>query len=331
MSGGRRRPSVTTIPGRADSAPRPGDGRVPGAAGLTRREVLIGGGGLALAAAVGLDLEHGRLTAALERSLTHFQGGHVPPPSGASVLYRAFHSRVLGHAVDYGVALPPGVAVGTPLPVCFCLPGRGGGPASVLGAGLHMADFLGEVTRGSDRPFALASVAGGQSYWHRRASGEDCMAMLVEEFVPLCLRRYRLGGSRARRAAMGWSMGGYGVLLAAETYPGLLSAVVATAPAVWPTYEDMMNGPRDAFDSAADFAAHDVIGHADRLAGTPVLVECGTADPFYPFVRQLCQRLPAGDHYRYSFGSHANAYWRSLEPAALRFVARHLGLRPSAP
>jgi len=293
--------------------------------GLTRREVLIGGGGLALAAALGLGLERSRLSPAIGRYLARFQSGHVPPPAGGALLYRSFHSKVLGQAVDYGIAVPRGTALGTPLPVCFCLPGRGGGPADVLGGGLHMADFLGEVTAGSSRPFALASVAGGQSYWHRRASGEDRMAMLMEEFMPLCERRYHLGGSRARRAAMGWSMGGYGVLLAAETYPDLLSAVVATAPAVWPTYQDMMNGPGDAFDSAADFAAHDVIGHADRLAGTPLLVECGTVDPFYPFVRQLCQRLPAGDHYRFSFGSHANAYWRSLEPAALRFVARHLG------
>jgi hypothetical protein len=40
-----------------------------------------------------------------------------------------------------------------------------------------------------------------------------------------------------------------------------------------------MNGPRDVFDSPADFAAHDVIGHAQRLTDTPRLVECDTADP----------------------------------------------------
>jgi enterochelin esterase-like enzyme len=317
------------------STPRSADQRSPqvdedrsrtAEAGLTRREVLLGGGALALAAAVAAALEHGRLVAAIERQATRLQGSHVTSSSGSTVVYRRFHSAMLGQAVDYGIALPPGVALGTALPVCFCLPGRGGGPDSVLGSGLCMADFLGEVVRGSTRPFALAAVAGGQTYWHRRASGEDRMAMLVEEFIPLCARRYHLGGSRARRAAMGWSMGGYGVLLAAETYPRLFSAVVATAPAVWPTYQDMMNGPRDAFDSAADFAAHNVIGHAQRLAGTPLLVECGTADPFYPFVRDLCQALPAGVHHKFSFGTHANAYWRGLEPAALRFIARHLGV-----
>ena len=295
--------------------------------GLTRREVLLGGGGLALVAlAAAAGLEHGRLTDTVERLAARFQGGHVPPPSGSTVTYRTFHSSVLGKSVPYGLALPAGVGTGTPLPVCFCLPGRGGGPDSILGSGLAMADFLGEVVQGSAKPFALAAVDGGQSYWHRRASGEDRLAMLTQEFIPLCEHRYHLGGERSRRAAMGWSMGGYGVLLAAETYPHLFSSVVATAPAIWPSYQDMMNGPGDAFDSAADFAAHDVIGHASRLAGTPLLIECGTVDPFYPYVRDLCATLPAGSHYRFSFGGHANPYWRSLEPAALRFVARHLGV-----
>jgi len=199
----------------------------------------------------------------------------------------------------------------------------GGGPRSVID---FLAGYLSEIVRDGARPFALASVDGGQSYWHRRAGGEDRMAMLMSEFLPLCEGRYGLGGSRARRAGMGWSMGGYGVLLAAETRPHLFSSVVATSPAIWPTYQDMMNGPRDAFDSAADFAAHDVIGHAARLAGTPLLVDCGTADPFYPFVRDLCAVLPAGAHHHYLPGAgHDFASWSRFQPAALRFVARHFG------
>ena len=148
--------------------------------------------------------------------------------------------------------------------------------------------------------------------------------MLIDEFIPLCERRYQLGGSRSHRAAMGWSMGGYGVLLAAETYRRLFAAAVATGPAVWPSYAAMMEGPRDAFDNAADFAAHDVIGHAALLAGTPLLVECGTADPFYPYVRDLCAVLPATARHQFSYGGHSYLYWRTLEPAALEFVARHL-------
>ena len=55
----------------------------------------------------------------------------------------------------------------------------------------------------------------------------------------------------------------------------VFAAVVAVSPAVWTSYEAMMLGPRDAFDDAADFARHDVIAHADRLAGTDLLARLG--------------------------------------------------------
>jgi enterochelin esterase-like enzyme len=310
------RPPETADPG--DFRRRPPRRRGRGGHGsgpLTRRELLLGGSALLVLAAIET-VEHVRTGSGI-------LGGHHAQHSRATVVYRSFHSRVLGHDVAYGIAWPPGVSPGSPLPVCFGLPGRGAGPGSVIG---FLTGFLAEIVDGGARPFALASVDGGQSYWHRRASGEDRMAMLISEFVPLCERSYQLGGSRSRRAGAGWSMGGYGVLLADETYPDLFSSVVATSPAIWPTYQDMMNGPRDAFDSAADFAAHDVIGHAQRLAGTPLLVECGTADPFYPFVRDLCAVLPAGARYRFlPGGGHDFASWRKFQPAALRFTARHFG------
>ena len=291
---------------------------------LTRRELLLGGAGVCVALAAGAVVERGRMVGEVERLLARSEHSLVAPHSGTTVAYRSFRSRALGKEVAYGIAWPPGARAGEPLPVCFCLPGRGGGPQSILGAQLPFADYLSEAVKDTGKPFALAAIDGGQSYWHQRADGEDRMAMLIEEFIPLCERRYYLGGGRSRRAAMGWSMGGYGVLLAAETYRRLFAAVVAESPAVWPSYAAMMAGPRDAFDSAADFAVHDVIGHAALLAGTPLLVECGTVDPFYPYVRDLCAVLPAGAHCRFSFGGHNYLYWRTLEPAALEFVARHL-------
>ena len=291
--------------------------------GLTRRQVLLGAGDLVAAGVAGAAwAEHARVERAVERFIAERQGGHVPPASDALVAYHSFPSKVLGHDVAYGIALPPGIELGTRLPVAFCLPGRGGGPSSVFD-GLRLPDFLAQVVSGGARPFALAAVDGGVSYWHRRASGEDRMAMLIDEFIPLCRREFDLGGGKARRAGMGWSMGGYGVLLAAETYPRLFASVTAGAPAIWPSYRDMMNGPGDAFDSAADFAGHDVIGHAARLAGTPVRIDCGTADPFYPFVQRLDPALPAGDTVHYGFGAHTTAFWRTVAAQQLRFVARH--------
>src|SRR6185312_15644362 len=80
----------------------------------------------------------------------------------------------------------------------------------------------------------LPVVDGGESYWHARTDGEDRMVMLETEFLPLLEREFGLGG--AGRVIAGWSMGGYGALLAAGRDPGGWSGVAVASPAVWPTF-----------------------------------------------------------------------------------------------
>jgi S-formylglutathione hydrolase FrmB len=178
------------------------------------------------------------------------------------------------------------------------------------------------VGDGDVAPFALAAVVVGESYWHPHASGEDRLAMLLDEFVPQCAERHRLG--ERRRAIIGWSMGGYGALLAAETRPELFAAVVAVGPAVWTSYDDTRRGPGDAFDYPADFARHDVIAHADRLAGVSVRVDCGTEDGFWGYVTHLTAVLPEPAAGGFSAGDHGGGYWRKVAPAEVEFVGQAL-------
>jgi pimeloyl-ACP methyl ester carboxylesterase len=139
-------------------------------------------------------------------------------------------------------------------------------------------DFLAEaVATGSVAPFALASVDGGASYWHRRTTGEDRMAMLLRDFLPMLADRHGL--DRGPVALVGWSMGGYGAILGAEEHPERFVAVAAASPAIFRTYDEMLAGAGDAFDSPEDFSRHDVIANAARLAGIPVRVDCGTRRP----------------------------------------------------
>src|SRR5258708_38946511 len=96
----------------------------------------------------------------------------------------------------------------------------------------------------------VAAVDGGpDSYWHRRADGSDAMAMLLKEFVPLV--RARVGP--LPQALTGWSMGGYGALLAAERASRQFQAVSVASPAL-----GLAPGapPPGAFDSPADFPAN---------------------------------------------------------------------------
>lgn len=288
--------------------------------GITRRGFLVGSGLVAAAA-----LAFGGAAAydtPLHDWLARLVGegasvGSTPTHKGVTVVSSTLRSRTVAGPVHYGIAWPPGSKPGTALPVVYALPGRGGGPP------MGFADFVAEaVERGRVPPFAVAGVDGGVSYWHRRVSGEDRMAMLLHEFMPLCRERYGLGDSRHRRALIGWSMGAYGAVLAAETHPELFTAVVACAPAVWTSYQAMKAGPGDAFDSPADFAAHDVIAGAARLAGLQVRIDCGRSDPFWGYVTHLKAALTKPAAGVYEPGGHDAATFRSVAPAEALFLGK---------
>jgi S-formylglutathione hydrolase FrmB len=289
-----------------------------GEAGVTRRGFLVAAGFAAAVLAVG--------AAAYRRApwpdwlgdAGERLGVDLP---GASAVTRDFtlRSRYVDEPVGYSIAWPPGCEAGDPLPVCFALPGRGGGPP--MGFADHVAAA---VRRDESPPYAVVGVDGGVSYWHRRETGEDRLSMLLRELVPLCARRYKLGGGGRRRAIIGWSMGAYGALLSAQTQPGLFAAVVAVSPAVWTSYDAMMLGPQDAFDDAADFARHDVIGHADRLAGVNLRIDCGKQDPFYGYVTHLTAALPEPAAGGFSKGGHDHEYASRVAPAEARFIGRAL-------
>lgn len=202
-------------------------------------------------------------------------------------------------------------------------PGNGQRPRAIvyclhcMGGDHRMAfDRIGvpEVAASMGLPVAVAAVDGGpDSYWHRRSDGSDALAMLLEEFVPLV--RARVGP--LPQALMGWSMGGYGALLAAERTPGRFRAVSPASPALWLTPGDTAPG---AFDGPADFYANDVFTRAGRLRAMTVALFCGTGDPFYQATRHLAGLMDFPHQASFGPGFHDDAYWRSVAPAQLRAI-----------
>jgi enterochelin esterase-like enzyme len=240
----------------------------------------------------------------------------LPPASGIPVVRRTLRSRAVGGPVGYAVAVPPGAGAARPLPVCLCLPGRGGTGAGTL-ASLRVPDALAEVVAARGvRPFALVGVDGGESYWHPRAGGEDRLAMLLDELLPALAGDLGLGPPRA---VMGW----YGAVLA-ETRPRAFRAVVASSPAVWVSREDQADAVPDAFDGDEDFRAHDVIAGAGRLRGLAVRIDCGSEDPFAEAARVLAAACPTRPVGGIEVGCHDDATWRRVLPDQLAFVGRAL-------
>ena len=151
------------------------------------------------------------------------------------------------------------------------------------------------------------------------------MSMLMNEFVPMVSNRWSLGVSRGQRAIMGWSMGGYGAILMSERFPRSFCAVAAASPAIWTSYNAMMLGPADAFDSPAQFTKYDVIVRADALSGTAVRVDCGLQDGFYPYVKSFVDSLPKPPAGSFIPGGHDAQTWLKMAPGQVRFLGASFG------
>lgn len=235
------------------------------------------------------------------------------PASGARIFTGTMASRYMKAKVKWCYSLPAHQA---PQAIVLSLYGKGGDQGSAFLA-LHLPDMAAYV----GAPLAIASAFGGRdSYWHKRANGTDAHAMLVDEFVPL-LRR-RMGDLPL--CLQGNSMGGYGVLLAAEkgaraNGTNMFKGVAAASPALWENPGDTAPG---AFDSAADFDANDVFADVAALRTLRVRLDCGTFDPFYQATSDLSQAMnwPHVCVFRPRAG-HNMGYWRAVAPAQMRFLA----------
>lgn len=256
---------------------------------ISRRELLRGAVALGAAAALA-----GRYQAFAAQNPERPPG---TPAGDERVEWR--HSEARGADVEFYTAVPAGHGDGRGLPVCLILHGASATAASYpkFGFGRFLSDAM---SRGA-APFVLAGATGGRLAWE--PSGADDPQRMVHEEIPAwCGER---GFDTGRLAAWGWSMGGYGVLRLAETFPGFVRAIAAFSPAVSP-------GDRS-------FAS------AQALQGTKVGLWCGLQDSFYDDVRELEKQLPeppqAGG---YEDGGHSRRYWNRITPAAFDFIAATL-------
>jgi S-formylglutathione hydrolase FrmB len=294
---------------------------------VSRRAFVVGGAGLgAVAAAGGLGavLVEERVLpgkVSLDRAIGRCGSPPDAPATPGVVRARTFRSRRRGTGVTAAVVLPAGVTSPRGLPVAVALHGNGGTGESAA-RGLRLDRYLTDAvrTRGTP-PFVLVAVDGGaNTYWHRRANGDDPIAMITDELLPLLARQ---GARTDRFGVIGWSMGGYGALVLAESVGApRIAAAVASSPAIFPSYDDARRTNHQAFDGPADFARHDVFANLGGMKGVPAWVDCGTSDPFAPMAERLRARLrPAGAMGR---GCHDGAFWLRRLPPQLDFLGARL-------
>ncbi|XTP33864.1 alpha/beta hydrolase [Mycobacterium sp. TJFP1] len=224
----------------------------------------------------------------------------------------SFASAARGGAVtNWVIARPPDQTA--PLRPVILLHGKDSSAEMVMSMGVER--FLADAVRAGLPPFAMAAVDGGNGYWHRRASGDDPGAMVLDEFLPLLATQ---GLDTSRVAFLGWSMGGYGaMLLGSRLGAGRTAAITAVSPALWTSPGAAAPG---AFDGAADYEANSVWGLA-ALNGIPLRIDCGFDDPFYSATEQFIAQLstpPAGG---FSPGGHNAAFWSSQLTSEMTWAA----------
>lgn len=181
--------------------------------------------------------------------------------------------------------MPWGAWMGATGPVVLVLHGRGGSVAWWESLGLPR--FL----HGSG--FRCAVVNGGDDYW-----------VGLTPPVPF-------------DAALGVSMGGFGVLDIASRQP--LKAVAALSPALFGSWEDAerING----FASREVWERHEPLRHTSQIR-SPAGIWCGREDPFHDPARDLARAV--GAQGSFDHGAHDVGYWRRVLPEALRFLGDRL-------
>ena len=222
---------------------------------LSRREVLGACIGLTAAAASAYGLvEHGLLPGRYRLAEALGQCGAMPaPPAGPEPVREdvTFQSAYRGRAVRMVTLIPAAAAKATAagrpaLGVVVALHGLGGDALAAADLSGPAMDRAG-VTR-----FAVVAADGGDTYWHKRADGDDPLGMIVHEVLPRVAAR---GFATRRIGIIGYSMGGYGALLLAERLGArpasgpAAAAVAAASPAIFASYPDAVAADSGAFAS----------------------------------------------------------------------------------
>jgi enterochelin esterase-like enzyme len=235
----------------------------------------------------------------------------APPAPLPTKVSGSFVSAARGGILtNYVIARPPGQIA--PLRPVIALHGVRGSAKQVMSLGVEQ--LLADLVTAGRPPFAVVAVDGGDSYWHRRAGGEDAGSMVLNELIPM-LSTMNLDISRV--GFIGWSMGGYGaMLLGARLGPARTAGICAVSPALYQSYTASTLG---AFDSYDDWTNNTVFG-LPALSTIPLRIDCGNDDRFAPATHQFIAQLrtqPAGGFWP---GGHDEAFWRQQLPADLAWL-----------
>lgn len=298
---------------------------------LTRRNLLLGGGGIALAVG-GFVASTATGAVKLSPTLQHTINalGEEPEPPAATTAVAPVSLATTSVARVYSpsrganlnlVSFLPARVSPARLPVCLLLPGTPGDPRRAmpdLSAALS-AEAAGE----GGRPFAVVALDGGVNSWHQQRPGADPMDVLVDE-LPAWLAAHGFTGAPVVAAGIG--MGGFDALLYARrrNERGIpVRAVAAISPGLATTWAEAST--RHTFQDEAQWAELDPLRHVSALGRTSVGVWCGERDPDLAGIREFVRLAhPRVADIR---AGHGSASFRVMLAGALRFLGANAHIK----
>jgi S-formylglutathione hydrolase FrmB len=297
---------------------------------LNRRNLLLGGGGIALAVG-GFVASAATGVIKLNPTLSHTIDalGDVPQPTTTAVApvrlvttsVASVYSPTRGANLNLVSFLPADIAPGK-LPVCLLLPGLPGDPRRAM-PGLSAA-LSAEAAGQGGKPFAVVALDGGQDCWHQQRPGADPMDVLVDE-LPAWLAAHGFTGAPVLTAGIG--MGGFDALLYARRrneHGDPVRAVAAIAPGLSSTWPEASS--RHTFQDEAQWAELDPLRHVSALGRTAVGVWCGDRDPNVAAIREFV-KLAHPQVADIGRPGHGAGSFRAMLAGALRFLGANLPAR----
>ncbi len=158
-----------------------------------------------------------------------------PKTPNPLLAHKSYHSAAMNVDVGYHLYLPPGYEdpanKDRKYPVIYWLHGLNQSESSNW---FPPAIIDGAMKTGHAPPMIWIFVSGGgRAFYVDSADGKILSeTTIIKELIPHVDATYRTVSTREGRAIQGMSMGGWGALRLAMTYPELFSSVVAFAPSL---------------------------------------------------------------------------------------------------
>jgi enterochelin esterase-like enzyme len=257
-----------------------------------------------------------------------------------------FYSSMLGEDVKYAVLLPDGYDKSKDdYPVVYLFHGFGNTEKAWYSDGkiqYYSDQYKGEIT-----PMIFVMPNAYNTYYANRYNGQyPFMNMLTTEMVPEIDKLFRTKEDKNYRAAMGYSMGGYGALILPALNSNVFSVGVPLSMS-FRTDEQYMAEPQNVYDyqwspifggigangqnRISDYFKKYSPFHffkdqgADSFSNLKLLIDCGddeeslsvTNDKLHTVLRDL----QINHEYRVRNGAHSFDYWKESYPEALRFIS----------